>query len=366
MLSLSNIQTEEFFYDSLITLIGGKTGINLGMYRKAFIEKRIRARMRHVNCDSYNSYYTYLLTNLDYESEKFKEQFNINYTYFFRNKEVFKKFEDIFMECLNCKSKIIENEIEEALIDPLKNKEFLNDKLILRKFHNLLIKNHEAATLFLKLIFKTKNFLNTFPISQSSLYYKIRFSKESIYIWSCPCASGEEPYSIAMILDDLRNQFIKFPNYKITASDIDLNALQKAKKGIYINSMEDIPQLYKVKYFTKQKEASRYKYILNEKIKEQIEFICEDVTKGHKYPLKYDIIFCRYLLIYFNRENRKFFLKIIEDHLEEGGLLFLGKTETLFQSNSNLKLIDPKYHIYMKINATKNLKENLSFVKKGL
>lgn len=354
MIGLTNIQIEDDFYDSLITLIEKETGINFGMYRKAFIEKRIRARMLHVNCDSYNSYYTYLLANLDHEGEKFKDQFNINYSYFFRNKEVFKKFEDLFVECLDCKSKIIENEIEDVLIDPLKNKEILNDKLILRKFTNLLIKNHEEATLFLKSILATKNFLNIFPINQSSLYYKIRSSKKPIYIWSCPCASGEEPYSIAMILDDLRNQFIKFPNYKIIASDIDFNALQKAKKGIYANSMENIPQLYKVKYITKQKEASSYKYILNEKIKEQIEFICEDVTKGHKYSMKYDIIFCRYLLIYFNRENRRIFLKIIEDHLEEGGLLFLGKTETLFQSNSNLKLIDPINHIYMKTNATKN------------
>ncbi len=357
MLSLLNIQTEEPFYDSLITLIAGKTGINFEMYRKVFIEKRIRARMLHVHCDTYHSYHTYLLQHLDYESEKFKDQFNIKYTYFFRNNEIFKKFEDIFMECLNnCKNKIIENEIDDVLIDPLKSKECLNGTLKLKKekVTNSLYKNHELATSFLYPILKKRNFHNKSLFSQSSLYYKIRFSQEPIRIWSCPCASGEEPYSIAMILDNLKNQFMKFPNYKIIASDIDFNALQIAKKGIYQASTEKIPVLYKVKYFTKKEEESRYKYILSEKIKEQVEFISEDVTKGHKYPLKYDIIFCRYLLIYFNREKRKDFLKIIENHLEEGGLLFLGKTETLFQSNSNLKLIDPKNHIYMKINKTNN------------
>ena len=357
MLSLRKIQTEEYFYDNLITLIAGKTGINFEMYRKVFIEKRIRARMLHVHCDTYNSYYTYLLQNLEYESEKFNDQFNIKHTYFFRNNEIFKKFEGIFKECLNnSKNKIIEDEIKEVLIDPLKSKEQLNGELKLRneKITNSLSRNHELATSFLYPILKKKNFLSKSLFSQSSLYYKMQFSQEPIRIWSCPCASGEEPYSIAMILDNLKNQFMNFPNYKIIASDIDFNALQKAKKGIYPTSTENIPSLYKVKYFTKEKEASRYKYILSEEIKEQVEFISEDVTKGHKYSYKYDVIFCRYLLIYFNREKRKEFLNIIENHLEVGGLLILGKTETLFQSNSNLKLIDPKSHIYMKIIKTNN------------
>ncbi|NVM37454.1 MAG: hypothetical protein HWN81_17795 [Candidatus Lokiarchaeota archaeon] len=79
-----------------------------------------------------------------------------------------------------------------------------------------------------------------------------------------------------------------------------------------------------------------------------MEFVEEDVTKGHKLPQKYDTIFCRYLLIYFNRENRHKFLKIIENRLNENGILILGKTETLFDSWGSLQLVDSRIRIYLK------------------
>ena len=71
----------------------------------------------------------------------------------------------------------------------------------------------------------------------------------------------------------------------------------------------------------------------DEKIKKKVEFIEEDLTKGHTRLFNYDIIFCRYLLIYFNHINRDRFLKIIENRLNVGGLLVLGKTETLFNKH---------------------------------
>ena len=68
-------------------------------------------------------------------------------------------------------------------------------------------------------------------------------------------------------------------------------------------------------------------------------------------PYRYDIIFCRYLLIYFNRENRHKFLKILESRLNENGILILGKTETLFDSWNTLKLVDSRSRIYIKTHS---------------
>lgn len=76
--------------------------------------------------------------------------------------------------------------------------------------------------------------------------------------------------------------------------------------------------------------------------------LVEDVTKGHQMAYKYDILFCRYLLIYFNRENRHKFLKILENQLNENGILILGKTETFFKSWGSLQLIDTNNRIYIK------------------
>ncbi|MFW9897281.1 MAG: CheR family methyltransferase, partial [Candidatus Thorarchaeota archaeon] len=105
---------------------------------------------------------------------------------------------------------------------------------------------------------------------------------------------------------------------------------------------------YENKYFTKR--ATHFGHInsIKEPIKNKIDFVDEDVTKGHKRPHRYDIIFCRYLLIYFNRENRHKFLKILENRLVENGILILGKTETLFDSWGSLRLIDSRNRIYIK------------------
>lgn len=140
-----------------------------------------------------------------------------------------------------------------------------------------------------------------------------------------------------------------FPKYKIIASDIAHEAIEKAKIGLYTNdSMKEISDFYENKFFTKQKTRVGYSNLIKESIKKKVEFVEEDVTQGHKKPYRYDIIFCRYLLIYFNRENRHKFLKILEDHLVENGILILGKTETLFDSWGSLKLIDSRNRIYFK------------------
>ena len=99
---------------------------------------------------------------------------------------------------------------------------------------------------------------------------------------------------------------------------------------------------------SKKESHFGFNYAINEEIKNKVEFIIEDLTRGHSKPWKYDIILCRYLLIYFNRINRDRFLKIIEDRLNIGGLLILGKTETLFNSHPVLRLVDEKNHIYIK------------------
>ena len=128
--------------------------------------------------------------------------------------------------------------------------------------------------------------------------------------------------------------------------------LIQTKWGFYryvpVPSDDELHDYYENKYFIKQKMNFGYKNIVSEEIKNKIEFVNEDVTKGHSKPYYYDIIFCRYLLIYFNRENRHKFLKIIENRLVENGILILGKTETLFDSWGNLQLIDTNNRIYIK------------------
>ncbi len=332
MSAFNKIYIDDNIYRILIRLLHNKTGLNFKYYNRKFIEKRIKSRMIRVKLTTLASYYDYLFSN-DAELKKFIEAFNINYTYFFRDWEVFQAFNDIFIESLKCKKEKIV-----SLIKP--------DPSQIARFHtkeNLLkIQRKKKRTEINKIEFTS--YLNKF-----SLLEKIEHPKDSIKIWSCPCASGEEPYTIAMILDNLRRQIPNFPDYKIVASDIDRDAIKDAKTGIYNDdSMKNITDFYKTTYFNQTKKHFGYNYSISDFIKKDVEFIVEDVTKVHVKPWKYDIIFCRYLLIYFNRENREKFIKIIENRLNENGILIIGKTETLFSKFNNLRLIDTKNHIYMK------------------
>ena len=337
MIRIDEIKFDLAYYNPLIHLLSTTTGLNLDYYRKNFIEKRIKSRMIRVNCGTLESYYNYLLENSS-ETNKFFDCFNINYSVFFRNFDVFIQFEKILLSSLYLSNGDINSDL-------IPNPE--------RQYRSISCKNpsHNDQNKS-NLIKKGKKDYLDQNLYQTSLYKKIwnsSGSKKPINIWSCPCATGEEPYSIAMILDNLKEQIPKFPQYRIIASDIDYDAINRAKKGIYNeDSTREVSKFYEDKYFKIEKENFGFSYSINEGIKKQVEFIIEDVTRGHQTPLKYDIIFCRYLLIYISRKTREEFLNIIRSRLNPGGLLILGKTEVLNHFQGNLKLIDSYNRIYMK------------------
>jgi len=335
VIRIDDIQIDEDYYNLLFHLLMDTTGLNLNYYQRNFVEKRIKSRMIRVKSDKLKSYYEYILENPS-ESEKFLDCFNINYSVFFRNWEVFKQLEDIILYSLY----ISKNDIISDLT-PNPDRQY---RKITSNF-SLGSRSQISRT-------KGKSPVNRF-ISQTSLYKKIwnPVGKQNhINIWSCPCANGEEPYSIAMILDNLKNQISGFPFFRIIGSDIDNDAIKKAKLGIYNeDSTKNVSKYYEKKYFTKKIENFGFLYSIDQKIKDYIRFIEEDVIKGHQTSYKYDIIFCRYLLIYISRSTREEFLNIIRKRLNLGGLLILGKTESLNNSQSDLKLVNSYNRIYLKI-----------------
>jgi chemotaxis methyl-accepting protein methylase len=337
--SIENISVDNKSYLALLNLLKGKTGLNFEYYNRPFIEKRIKARMIRVKCTALDEYFKYVSANKD-EVKKFIDGFTINYTFFFRDYDVFETLQDLFIHGLNVSRKEIKSNIRP---DPSKLKKFrskanaVKNSIKSRRFNHRLERSYVDIFIFL---------------NQLSYFQKMRKPKSvqnCINIWSCPCATGEEPYSIAMILNNLETQVPGFPKYRIVASDIAHEVIEKAKVGLYTDdSMKEISDYYENRYFIKQKTHFGHNNLINETIKKKIDFVEEDVTKGHNMPFRYDIIFCRYLLIYFNRENRHKFLKILEDCLVENGILILGKTETLFDSWGSLKLIDSRNRIYIK------------------
>lgn len=317
-------------FDILIKLLKEKTGLNLDYYRRTFILRRLKARMIRVSCAELDKYNKYLLSDKE-ELKKFVESFNINYTYFFRDWDVYATFQNLFLKSLDFD--------DELFIKSLRPRLPMNDEKRPKRKLNV-----EQPIKYQDSLFSN--------INKLSLYKKIKSKRRvnpPIYIWSCACASGEEPYSLAMILNNLKNHFPNFPKCEVIASDIDKFAIEDAKRAVYgEDSIRNVSDFYHNKHFTLRKMPHGNQYLLSNDIKKNVTLVNEDITKIRTHPWTFDVIFCRNLLIYFNIENRNKFLKIIEKQLSEGGLLILGKTESLFNTHGPLKIIDPSNHIYIK------------------
>jgi chemotaxis protein methyltransferase CheR len=144
-------------------------------------------------------------------------------------------------------------------------------------------------------------------------------------IWCAACSSGQEPYSIAMVLQENRHSF--FEPTRIVASDIDTQILQKAKLGIY-NQFEvqrGLSSHLMLKYFTQ----TGNNWQINDAIKSYINFMPHNLMNDASLLGKFQIVFCRYVLIYFDDETKLKVLNHIANSMFSGGYLILGGAETL-------------------------------------
>lgn len=146
--------------------------------------------------------------------------------------------------------------------------------------------------------------------------------EKNLKIWSAACSIGAEPYSIAMILDNLR---IK-GNHNILATDIDSSILERAKKGEFISGeIKNVKSEYMNKYFTKIED----KFIIDNKIKNMVTFRKHDLILDN-YDKGFDLIVCRNVVIYFNQDVKNEIYKKFSTSLKKGGLLFVGATESIY------------------------------------
>lgn len=154
-----------------------------------------------------------------------------------------------------------------------------------------------------------------------------------IEIWSAGCANGSEPYSIAMILHKaLENQLSRY-NIKIHATDVNKDILSIANSGIYSQTLEkDVPQSYLDKFF----HQSNSKFVISDKIKKMVTFTYLDLLSD-SFPFnELDIIFCRYVLMYFQKSHQKKLIKRFYKLLKPGGFLVLGTTDPIPSSEQNI------------------------------
>lgn len=147
-------------------------------------------------------------------------------------------------------------------------------------------------------------------------------NNKSLKIWSAACSVGAEPYSIAMMLDELDPH----GRHKIIATDIDSTILNKAKEGIYSAAeIKNVSETNLNKYFTKSGD----KYIINNNIKSMVTYKKHDLILEN-YERDFDLVVCRNVVIYFNSDVKDKIYQKFSDSIKPGGLLFVGATESIY------------------------------------
>lgn len=167
-------------------------------------------------------------------------------------------------------------------------------------------------------------------------------------IWSCASSTGEEPYSIAMTVKE--SNVPRTWDVKLLATDLDSNVLQKGKDAIYgYDRVEGIGDERIKKFFLHDKsDHSSHRVMVKPMLKEMIAFKRLNLLESWPMKMKYDIVFCRNVVIYFNKETQKKLFNNIANIMPVGGYLFIGHSESLTNICDRFELVGRT--IYRKIN----------------
>jgi len=159
---------------------------------------------------------------------------------------------------------------------------------------------------------------------------------DTIKIWSAGCSTGEEPYTIAMLLSEILPLSFKF---EIVASDLSLKCLMYAKEGFYKDSqISGIPDAYMKKYFDKVDGG----YKINSNLRGKIRFDYHNLQ--HDSGLKgMDIIFCRNVIIYFDDTAQAAVINRFWDAMSQKSFLFIGHSESLFGMDTKFEFLKTQW-----------------------
>ncbi|MEA5505315.1 CheR family methyltransferase [Halotia wernerae UHCC 0503] len=179
-------------------------------------------------------------------------------------------------------------------------------------------------------------------------------SSEQIRIWSAGCASGEEAYTLAMLMTELLGAEEFRQRVKIYATDVDEEALNQARQAVYsAKDIQLIPAELKQKYF----EPTGNNYVFRQDLRRSVIFGRHDLLQDAPIS-RLDLLVCRNTLMYFNSETQGRILARFHFALNDAGYLFLGKAEMLLMHSSLFTPVDLKNRIFHKVSPT-NLRDRL-------
>lgn len=166
--------------------------------------------------------------------------------------------------------------------------------------------------------------------------------EKRIRVWSAGCSTGEEPYSISMVLAEHVQPQYEW-DVKILATDISTRVLKKAMEGVYTKEqLKSVsPQLINA-YFKKRVANNKDYYHLDDCLKNMVAFRRLNLT-DEAYPFKgqFDFIFCRNVMIYFDKQTQSELVSKFYKHLTPDGYLFIGHSESLTGTNNKFRYVQP-------------------------
>jgi chemotaxis protein methyltransferase CheR len=285
---VKNVAIPEEVRARLKSFVTGRSGLYFRDHDMKDLEDVISERTRACGFDSAVSYYSYLTTSEKKEDElrELLNRLTINHTYFFRNEQQFEALKKrVLPEILSKK--------ETAFIDG-------------------------------------KN------------------EKPKLRIWSAGCSTGEEAYSIAMVIKDLVPDTSTW-DIQIIATDASTEAIEKARRGVYSkNSVKSADPEYIRKYFTlRGAHNDAESYAVSDSIKGMVSFVFHNLIED-EFPADFDVIFCRNVVIYFEMDTTMRIMNKFYSSLTDDGYMFVGYSESLYYMQDRFRMISTDEAIYYK------------------
>lgn len=172
---------------------------------------------------------------------------------------------------------------------------------------------------------------------------KDRIRNRDLRIWSAGCSTGEEPYTIAFIIDEFFGRGKALWDTKILATDISSGVLEYAARGVYSSeAVSKLPAHWLTGYFRRD-ESGCYK--IDDRIRKEVIFRRFNLMdKAFPFRKKFHIIFCRNVMIYFDKQTKAELTRKFYDAMEHGAYLFIGHSESINRGESGFKYVMPSVY----------------------
>jgi PAS domain S-box-containing protein len=190
--------------------------------------------------------------------------------------------------------------------------------------------------------FRDKDAFSALELEVIPRLFTNKTANDTVRVWSCGCATGEEAYSLAMLLSEYASKQPDAPRLQVFATDINDDAIRTAREGRYDETLvADVSPERLARFFFKDGDLYRVK----KEIRDLVLFAPHNVLRDPPFS-KLDLIACRNLLIYLNRETQEKILELFHFALRPNGFLFLGVSETAENVPKLFSVLDKKQHLY--------------------